>query len=365
MTARVDWISLYSPRLAVPDDWNDHLGSSSPVRASEGAIDEYSLEHKQGAHLHECPDGDTESYPTFPYGPFLHNCGDCTEGIPMYCAFCAQVTERPCNTVYRVALTGADWHGFRESHCVTRETGVLVECSHCGAPGEFHIHLGLFKGYYTEVLDLVRGGRVSLFDVRRAVNVVAEWPPKPDRPLIRLISQLANQLALTLADSPLPSVCGAIVLEYWQGAGNDFLLDGTTFTNSFDEMYGCNHAWPCLKDDGSRQYCLWTQWAQQWVHELVICDGRIAIPNYHTCNYLPRTWEEWIERREPEWRAPDGTDRSNLPLPSGGVSAVTMPRAAFAKAVPGSYTVLRNTNQLPGHRPLGLIKTESRLSTAW
>ena len=362
---RHDWIHLYAPRFSIPEDWGDHLGSSpAPMPEVDCPIDCYSLEHKQGAHIHQCLDSDTESFPIFPFGPLLRDCGSCTELIPMSCAFCDRVSNQPCRNVYRVALTGADWHGFRHPHHPLRETGVLVECSHCGAPGEFHVNLALFKGYYIEVLDLVRKGCLSLFDVRRSVNVVAEWPPEPGRPLIRLISQLANQLAGVLIDSPLPAVCGAIVLEYWQGAGPDYLLGDSTFVRSFDEMYKCTHGWPCTTDDGVRQYCLWTQWSQQWLHELHVCDGRIAIPRYHCTQYLPRTWDEWVERRAPEWIEPDGIDRTNVPIPSGERSSLTMPRTAFARDVPGGYRVLRSV-QLPGHRPLGLMKMETRLSMAW
>ena len=286
-TSRADWVSLYAPRFDIPDNWDEQLEQSPPTECgNDGPFNEQSLEHKQGVYCHTCPD--SEAYPTFPYGPLLRACGSCEEPIPMSCAFCERVSEQPCNTVYRVALTGADWHGFRSAQCPSRETGVLVKCTHCDAPGEFHIHLALFKGYYSEVLDLVREGRISLFDVRRSVNVVAEWPPHPDRPLIRLISHLANELSASLAATPLPNACGALVFAYWQGAGPDYLLEETTFTNSFDEMYACNHGWPCLKDDGSRQYCLWTQWAQQWIHELVVCDGRAAIPRYYSTNHLPR-----------------------------------------------------------------------------
>ena len=359
--SRADWVSLYAPRFDIPDNWDEQLEQSPPTECgNDGPFNEQSLEHKQGVYRHTCPD--SEAYPTFPYGPLLRACGSCEEPIPMSCAFCERVSEQPCNTVYRVALTGADWHGFRSAHCPSRETGVLVKCTHCAAPGEFHIHLALFKGYYSEVLDLVREGRISLFDVRRSVNVVAEWPPHPDRPLIRLISHLANELSASLAATPLPNACGALVFAYWQGAGPDYLLEETTFTNSFDEMYACNHGWPCLKDDGSRQYCLWTQWAQQWIHELVVCDGRAAIPRYYSTNHLPRTWDEWIERRAPEWLEPDGRDRSNVPIPIGGLRS---PRAAYSKKIPTEgYRVLRS-NQLPGHRPLGLMKLETRITTAW
>ena len=146
---RHDWIHLYAPRFSIPDDWGDHLGSSpAPIPESDWPIDCYSLEHKQGAHIHQCPDWDYEEFPIFPYGPLLRDCGSCTELIPMSCAFCNRVSVQPCRTVYRVALTGADWHGFRHPNHPLRETGVLIECSHCGAPGEFHINLALFKGYY-------------------------------------------------------------------------------------------------------------------------------------------------------------------------------------------------------------------------
>jgi transcription elongation factor Elf1 len=337
----------------------------------EGAKDDYSLDRKQGVYIHGCADEDTapneEEFPTFPFGPLLRKSGfRCNVPIPMACAFCERVSEQPCKSIYRVALTGADWHGFRDPSLDPKHSGVLVECSHCGAPGEFHVHLALFKGYYSEVMDLVRNGKMTLFDVRRSVSVVAEWPPQPERPLIRLISHVANQLVESLAASPLPTECGALVLEYWQGAGPDFLSDESTFATSFDSMYECNHGWPCRNDDGSRQHCLWTQWAQQWIYELMICDGRIAIPNYHCTKYLPRTWGEWIERRSPEWRVPDGVDRSTVPIPSGSTATLTVQRAGNVRmGTPREgYRVLRAI-QLPGHRPLGLVKPERRMTTAW
>ena len=330
---RHDWLNLWTPRL-IDESLIECLGSPEWVRNVDPSDSFPPAEHKVGCHRHRCPDVEPGIRDTcFPFGPMLRDRGTCTEPIPMSCSFCLGVNVQPCKSTYRVALSGADWDGFRDRNCDIRETGVLVECMHCGAPGDFHIQLALFKGYYSEVLDLVLKGRMSLFDVRRSVIAVANWPPAPGGQLVRLISQLANQLSTAIAESPLPGTCGALVIEYWQGAAQDYLLP-SAFSTSMVEMYQCNHGWPCVGDDGVRQHCKWLQWAQLWIHELMVCDGRIDIPYYHARNYLPDCWGEWIERRKPEWREAKEGERNWNPQP-------------------------------PGPKPLGYVKSEDRMDSAW
>ena len=337
--SRVDWINLSNPTFVAVDGSPVLIVPVDPV-PDHG-------DHVQGSHTHLCPDG---QFDTFPYGPLMRDHGLCDELIPMSCALCERISYRHCKNVYRVALTGADWDGFRAPGIRHVETGVLDECDHCGAPGDFHIHLAMFKGYYTEVLDLVRTGLLSLYDVRHSANIVAEWPPVTDKPLYRIVAQACIQVTNTLSDSDLPIECAHIVLEYWQGARPDFFSSNSSFKLTYNEMYQCNHGWPCKSDDGVRQHCKWLLWAQEWIHELMLCDGRTAIPRYHGTHRLPSTWGAWVDRREPEWRPRD------MQVESEPIMAAN-PRD-------GKWRVQRIAN-LPGSRPVGLFKPESRMSGAW
>ena len=118
-------------------------------------------------HVHSCPD---VTVPSFPFGPLLRDIGVCEELLPLRCAFCARTTYQYCRNTYRVAHTGADFAGRRPAICAHQEVAILVECAYCSAPSDFHIQLAMFKEYYEEVFDMVRGGRVTLFDLRRSVR---------------------------------------------------------------------------------------------------------------------------------------------------------------------------------------------------
>ena len=245
-------------------------------------------------HVHHCPD---VSIPSFPFGPLLRDTGVCAEPIPFCCAFCMCITFQPCRNTYRVANTGADWNEVRNITCTHQEIGVLVQCAHCHAPSDFHLQLALFKEYYEEVFDMVRDGRVTLFDLRRSVAAVSFWPPRSGASLARRLSRVASQVAEAISmDTALPTRASALVFEYWQGVGHDFLSPTSSFTESL-EMYQCTHAWPCANHASSTRACMWTRWAQHWLNELHLCDLRARFA-------LPRTWEAWVGHRLPDWRGP-------------------------------------------------------------
>ena len=189
-------------------------------------------------HLHDCPDGNV---PSFPFGPLMRGIGVCQEAIPFCCSSCGRTTYQACRSTYRVAHTGADWNDHRPEFCHHREMPVLVQCEHCNAPSDFHLHLALFKEYYEEVFDMVRDGRVTLYDLRRSVTVVSFWPPRTGGSLLPRLSRLASQVSEAIASvSSLPVCSSSLVLEYWQGATHDYFSSDSSFACTW-ELYKCNH----------------------------------------------------------------------------------------------------------------------------
>ena len=238
-------------------------------------------------HVHSCPD---VTVPSFPFGPLLRDMGICDEALPLCCASCGRTTYQPCRNTYRVCHTGADWNGVRDEFRRHREMPILVQCQHCNAPSDFHIQLALFKLYYEEVFDMVRDGRVTLYDLRRSVTVVSHWPPRPDDILMRRLSGLASQVSEAIGT--LPGGVSALVMEYWQGVTQDYLSPHTKFVFSMD-MYKCDHVWPCANHETFDRPCLWMRWSQHWVHELHLCDAQ----SYHFMNLFPLTWQSWVDQR--------------------------------------------------------------------
>jgi hypothetical protein len=280
-------------------------------------------------HAHLCPD---VLVPSFPFGPLLRAAGDCDHPIPLCCAFCERITEQPCRQTYRVANTGASWDGKRDEICQHKEIAVLVECAHCHAPSDFHIQLALFKEYYEEVLDMVRVGRVSLFDVRRSVTVVSFWPPEPGGDLLRLVSRVASDVSDALtSDLVLPVSISSLVMEYWQGVADDFLSPISTYATSFG-LYDCTHVWPCVNHRSFDRPCLWTRWSQHWIDELHLCDHRLYNPYRHG-SQLPRSWNEWVDQRRSDW----------LPVPITDYPVYAHAPAYLAAAREGMFTHFYNS----------------------
>ena len=200
--------------------------------------------------------------------------------------------------------TGADWNDSRDEFRRLREMPVLVQCEHCNAPSDFHIQLALFKEYYEEVFDMVRDGRVTLYDLRRSVTVVSYWPPRPNGVLLRRLSVLASQVSDALGPLVTDTFgrISSLVMEYWQGVTQDYLSQHSKFVYSLD-MYNCNHLWPCDNNETVTRPCLWMRWSQHWVHELHVCDSR----SYQYMNEFPLTWQAWVDQRLPDWHfIPDG-----------------------------------------------------------
>ena len=264
-------------------------------RTDYTALSQDPLDVRTLLHVHSCPD---VTIPSFPFGPLLRDTGTCGELIPIRCAFCSLITYQPCRTTYRVAHTGADWNGIRDADCKHQEMCILVQCSHCHAPSDFHIQLALFKEYYEEVFDYVRKGFVTLFDIRRSITAVSYWPPQSGFPLARRLSHLASQVSEALCiDTALPRPSSSLVLQYWQGVEHDFLSPCSSFTRTL-EMYDCTHAWPCANSFSVTRPCMWMRWSEHWLQELHICDMR----RKHRGRFaLPRFWDEWIETRRPDW----------------------------------------------------------------
>ena len=251
-------------------------------------------------HVHSCPD---VTVPSFPFGPLLRDIGVCEELLPLRCAFCARTTYQHCRNTYRVAHTGADFAGRRPEICAHQELAVLVECAYCSAPSDFHLQLAMFKEYYEEVFDMVRGGRVTLFDLRRSVAAVSFWPPTSGGALGYRMSRVASQVSEALCmDTVVPPVVSSLVMEYWQGVAHDFMMPDSPFTSGW-QMYNCAHAWPCANNETFTRPCLWLRWSQHWLHELQVCEvlySRRGMPFV-----LPRTWESWVDDRRPDWIAQD------------------------------------------------------------
>ena len=281
------------------------------------------------ARVHLCSD---VLVPSFPFGPLLRDAGVCEHSIPFGCAFCGRTTEQPCRRTYRVVNTGATWDGKRDEICHHKELPILVACAHCHSPSDFHIQLAIFKEYYEEVLDMVRDGRVSLFDVRRSVTVVSFWPPEPGCDLLRLMSLTVSQVSDALTSNlAMPVSISTLVMEYWQGVADDYLSPSSTFANSFG-LYDCTHVWPCENHWSFNRPCLWTRWAQHWIDELHLCDHRLYNPYRHG-RQLPRSWDEWIDQRRGDW----------LPVPTSEYAEYAHIPAYLANAREGLLTPFYNS----------------------
>ena len=252
-------------------------------------------------------------------GPDPSMVGTCRELVPLVCGYCWGQSWRQCDTVPRVGA-----YDMPEAHI----SPVLDECDHCGLTSDFNIVRCMVHNDLSAVLDLVELDKASATDVFHCMRGIQEWPTATGfmrwhndescTTYIGLLSMIRSNLRDAL-DVWAPGLAHieditGVIMMYWQG------VDMTTGVPQMCDMLAsgtlrpsleCAHAFPCVPGDK----CVWLDWAQEWVNEMVMIDGLVITSHVSAWfpgidRWQPDSWAVWSIIRGPEEEADFDDDQN-------------------------------------------------------